>query len=144
MTAWTLVFHIFGLVFWVGALLIVTSVLARHTEERSLEVREAFARTEKRLLNGMAMPGALLTVFSGVFLILLNPPYYLRAGWLHAKLVLVMILIGIHWVVFSRTKSFGAGRTSLDRRACMTMHAAITLIFLGILICVLPGQVFLK
>lgn len=144
MTAWTLVFHILGLVFWVGALLIVTSVLARHTEESSLEVREAFGRTEMRLLNGMAMPGALLTVFSGIFLILLNPSYFLRAGWLHAKLVLVLILIGFHWVVFSRTKSFGAGRISLDRRACMILHGAITLIFLGILICVLPGRFFLK
>jgi len=144
MTAWTLVFHVLGFVFWIGGLLISTSVLAQHAEEASPEARQALEQIETRLLKGMANPGALLTLVTGVILVLTNPAYYLRAGWLHGKLALVVVLIGFHWLVLSRSRSFLAGRTETHRRDWMTLHGAIALIFIGILILVLPGAVFWK
>jgi protoporphyrinogen IX oxidase len=143
-TAWTLVFHMIGLVFWIGGLLIVTITLARHAQEPSLDARLAFGKLEKKLMNVMATPGVFITVISGVILIATNPSYYLHAGWLHAKLALVVVLIGLHWVVHTRTKSFAAGRIELQRRECITLHISIALLFVGILILVLPGQVYMK
>ncbi len=144
MTAWLLVFHILGLVFWLGGLLIATSILARHTQETSMDARQALGRIEIRLLKAMANPGAVVTVITGILLIATNRSYYLRASWLHAKLALVVVLIGLHWVVFSKTKHYVAGRIELQRRDCMTLHTVIALIFIGILILVLPGQLYLK
>jgi len=144
MTAWLLVFHILGLVFWLGGLLIATSILARHTQETSVDARQALGRIEIRLLKAMANPGAVVTVITGILLIATNRSYYLRASWLHAKLALVVVLIGLHWVVISKTKSFVAGRIELQRRDCMTLHGVIALIFIGILVLVLPGRLFLK
>ncbi len=144
MVAWTLVFHILGLVFWVGGLLIETTVLGRHTQQTAAEARQALGQLEMHLLHAMANPGAAISVVTGIILIWTNPAYFLHAGWLHAKLVLVVILIGLHAAVLSRTKSFIAGRIELQRRDCMFLHGAISLIFLGILVCVLPGRVFLK
>ena len=92
----------------------------------------------------MANPGAVVTVITGILLIATNRSYYLRASWLHAKLALVVVLIGLHWVVFSKTKSFVAGRIELQRRDCMTLHGVIALIFIGILVLVLPGRLYLK
>jgi uncharacterized membrane protein len=85
-----------------------------------------------------------LSVITGIILILTNRSYYLHANWLRAKLILVLVLIGLHWVTVSRTKSYLAGRIELQRRDCMTLHGAISLIFLGILVLVLPGQALLK
>lgn len=144
MTAWTLVFHILGLLFWIGGLLIATQMLAQHAREISPEARQALGRMEKKLLRSMANPGALLTIITGMILIFTNPSYYLHAGWLHAKLALVAVLVGLHWVVLSRSKSFLAGESEVQRRDWLTLHGAIALIFIGILICVLPGQVLLK
>jgi len=144
MTAWLLVFHILGLVFWLGGLLIATSILARHTQETSVDARQALGRIEIRLLKAMANPGAVVTVITGILLIATNRSYYLRASWLHAKLALVVVLIGLHWVVISKTKSIVAGRIELQRRDCMTLHGVIALIFIGILVLVLPGRLFLK
>ncbi len=141
---WTLVFHIVGLVFWLGGLLIETTLLAQHTQETSPEIRNVLARLELRLLGSMANPGAVLSIITGIILIFTNPSYYLHARWLQAKLVLVVVLIGLHWVALSRTKSYLAGRIQLQRRDCMTLHGAISLIFLGILVLVLPAQALLK
>ncbi len=140
MTAWTLVFHLIGLVFWVGGLLIATLVFAQHSREDAPEARKALARIEVRLLRAMANPGALLTVLSGIILILSNKSYYLHASWLHAKLALVVLLIGLHGVVLSRSRAVLGRGIDVERRTWITLHGAIALVFIGILVCVLPGQ----
>ncbi len=137
MTAWTLVFHLLGMVFWVGGLSVVTNVLARHTQENSPEARHVLTRMEMKLFNGMAHPGAALMVITGIILIVTNPSYYLHAPWLHAKLFLVAILIGLDLIAYSRARAFQSGRIALQRREFMALHGAISLIFFGILILVL-------
>jgi putative membrane protein len=136
MTAWILVFHLTGLVFWLGSLLVVTHILAIHTEEPSTEGRAALGRLEMRLLKGLAHPGAALMVITGITLIVENP-HYLREHWLHAKLLLVIFLIILDLRVYFRIKAFLAGRIELRRRECMVLHGAISLVFFGILILVL-------
>jgi len=136
MVAWILVFHLIGLVFWLGSLLVVTHVLAIHSEEPSTEARAAFGRLEMKLFKGLAHPGAALMVITGAILIGENP-HYLREHWLHAKLLLVAILIVLDLRVYFRTTSHLAGRVELRRRECMALHGAISLVFFGILILVL-------
>jgi uncharacterized membrane protein len=48
-----LVFHLTGLVFWLGSLLVVTHVLAIHSEEPSTEARATLGRLERKLLKGL-------------------------------------------------------------------------------------------
>jgi len=136
MVAWILVFHLVGLVFWLGSLLVVTHVLAIHSEEPSPAARATLGRLEMKLLNGLAHPGAALMVITGIILIGENP-HYLREHWLHAKLLLVAILLILDIRVYFRTSAFLAGRAQLRRRECMALHGAISLVFFGILILVL-------
>src|ERR1017187_10167505 len=94
MVAWTLVFHISGLVFWLGSLLVVTHVLAMHTQETSPEARAALGRLESKLLKGLAHPGAAIMVITG-FILVSHDPKLLQQHWLHAKLLLVVILVAL-------------------------------------------------
>jgi putative membrane protein len=134
--AWALVFHIIGFVFWVGGLLVTTTVLALHTQQESPEARLPLEHLEAKLLKGMAHPGAAITVLAGLTVLWLQPAF-LHEHWLHAKLFLVAILIAVDLVVYTRTKAFHKGEIKLERRECMILHGAISLVFLGILILVL-------
>jgi putative membrane protein len=136
MVPWILVFHLMGLVFWLGSLLVVTRVLAIQTEEPSTEARAALGRLEMKLLKGLAHPGAALMVITGSLLIAENP-HYLRESWLHAKLLLVIVLVILDLIVYFRTKAFLAGGVELQRGECIALHGAVALLFLGILILVL-------
>lgn len=136
MVAWTLVFHIIGLVFWLGSLLVVTQVLAIHTEETSPETRVTLGRLESKLLKGLAHPGAAIMIITGFILVSLDPNY-LREHWLHAKLLLVVILVVLDLRLTFRARAFQEGRIELSRRECMFLHGAISLVFLAILILVL-------
>jgi len=136
MVAWTLVFHIVGLVFWLGSLLVVTQILALHTEEPSPETCETLGRLESKLLKGLAHPGAAIMVITG-FLLVSEDPNYLREHWLHAKLLLVVVLIVLDLRLTFRARAFQEGKIELSRRECMALHGAISLVFFAILILVL-------
>ncbi len=135
--AWTLVFHILGIVFWLGSLLVVTHLLAYDAESESVEVHEVLNRLEGKLFKGIAHPGAIITIISGAILISTNPQYYMHAAWLHVKLFLVIILIALDVITFIRAKAFHAGKITLQRKECMMLHGGIALVFIGILIMVL-------
>jgi putative membrane protein len=138
-----LVGHIFGLVFWVGGLLVTSMALTRHTQESSQDAREALARLERIYLRGLADPGALLTILAGAGLISTNSHYYLHAPWLHIKLTFVLLLIGLHGYLAMRTKAFGSGKVTLQRSEARMMVLAALFLFLSILIATLVGQVYL-
>jgi len=135
MVAWTLVFHIMGLVFWLGSLLVVTHTLAIHTEEASPEARAALGRLESKLLRGLAHPGAAIMVITG-FILVAHDPNLLRQHWLHAKLLLVVVLIALDLRVTFRARAFQEGAARMTRGECMALHGGIALVFTLILILV--------
>lgn len=137
LVAWTLVFHILGIVFWMGGLLVITHVLAYDAESPSTEVHQALDRLERKLFNGIIHPGGLITIISGLVLISTNTLYYLHAPWLHVKLLLVLLVIVLDAVTAIRARAFHAGRIQLKRKECMALHGGIALLFTLILIMVL-------
>src|SRR5208283_2284949 len=124
MVAWTLVFHMIGLVFWVGSLLAVTHILAIHTQEASPEARATLGRVEAKLLKGLAHPGAAIMVITG-FVLAAHNPNYLRQHWLHAKLLLVVIMVVLDLRLTFRARAFQEGKIELTRGECMGLHGAI-------------------
>lgn len=144
MVAWTLVAHIFGLTLWVSGLLVTTIALSRHTQETSSEGRRALARLERIFLRSMADPGALLTIVAGIILVSSNPSFYLHATWLHIKFVFVLMLIGLHGWIATRSKFLAAGRITLQPGQARALSVAVALVFLSILIATLPGEILLR
>lgn len=136
MMAWLLVFHLLGLAFWIGALLLVSKLLGVHTQETSPDARQTLVRVERSLLNGWAFPGAAIMLVTGFWLLTLNPGYYLRAGWFHTKLLLVVVLVGFHVWTWWRARALAGGRTGLRRAEFGALHGLVALVFLGILILV--------
>jgi protoporphyrinogen IX oxidase len=144
MFEWTLLFHIVGLVFWIGGLLVATSLLGQHSDERSPEGRTALGLAEVRMLSGMANPGAVITIVTGVILIELRGASILHTTWLQGKLILVACLLILHGIAYIRARRLAAGTHRFPRRSWMILHGAISLVFFGILICVLPGRLYWK
>jgi putative membrane protein len=142
MVLWVLLFHIIGLVFWIGGLLVATSLLGQHAVESFAEARMALGQAEMRMLNGMASPGALITLITGALLVAGRASFYLHAPWFQAKMVLVLCLLVLHGIAYIRARRQVSGRSHLPRRSWMVLHGAISLIFFGILICVLPGRLY--
>ena len=134
--AWALVVHVVGFVFWMAGLLVLTQVMAVHAEERSPEAGSALKRLERKLLNGMAHPGALIAIGAGTVLIVMQPGY-LRQSWLHAKLSLVVVLIGMNLLLHMRAKELRDERSKVRPGQFRMLHGVISALFLIIVILVM-------
>ena len=100
--AFILSLHIFGVIFWMGGLLMITSLLARVPEEVGLP-KERFLGAARGLFESTVNLGAAVSIILGLVLILMDPSV-LRQGWLHAKLLLVAILLFYHVRFYRRIK----------------------------------------
>jgi uncharacterized membrane protein len=141
MVAWTLVFHVVGFVMWIGGLMIAMQVMMQHAEAATEDARRALGTLANKVMNSMALPGAVLTLASGAILIGTNPAYYLHARWLQLKVACVLILIVLHLVGASRAREVLAGRGAATRGEWLRLHIFISLVFLSIVIFVLPVAV---
>jgi uncharacterized membrane protein len=141
MVAWTLVFHILGIVGWVGGMLVVTLTLAQHAREDSPDARASLERFVQKINRSMLHPGAALVILSGILLVTTHPSYYLHAFWLRAKLALVVILIALNVAILARFRAIRRG-TPVRRGDFILLHVLVALVFLSILIAALPGEVY--
>jgi uncharacterized membrane protein len=142
-TALALVGHVLGLALWLGGLLAAVRALEQHAHETSRDARLALGILEGRLLNGLANPGAALAIATGILLVALDAHYYLHAAWLYAKLALILTLGGLHWTAYTRCRALQDGALDLPRRNYMVLFYAVLLVFLGILLFTLVGEVYL-
>lgn len=143
MIAWTLVAHIFGFMLWVSGLTVTALALSGHAQEASVEGREAIGRLERIFLRGLADPGAALTILAGIILFMSNLQANLHAPWLHIKLAFVVILIGLHGWIATRSKYLSTGRIKMQSGQARMLAISVLVIFLIILILTLPGRFFL-
>lgn len=137
MTAWMLVFHLLGMAFWVGGLLLVTKLLATHLQEPNPDTRQTLAGVQRALFRHWVHPGAIAMLVTGAVLVYTNPRYYLSASWMHFKLSLVVLLLGLDLWTYFRAKSLAAGRNQFQRRECVALQGGVALVFVAILILVL-------
>lgn len=135
---WVLVFHLAGMVFWIGGLFVAMAAAGTYaiagpagSEAGAKAVRAKMARTG---MTTYAHPGAAIMVLTGALLMYLLPEVRSTA-WLHAKIALVVVLIVFDvalWMEIRRMPDRDVPNPRLG-----IFHGTISLLFLLILILVL-------
>jgi putative membrane protein len=128
---WVIVFHLFGVIIWIGNLLVIASMLSLAAEEVGA-ARERLIGVSRRLFQVGCNIGALTTVLLGILLILLDPGILMR-GWLHAKLVLVLVLIYFHYRLYRRIQNLESDPSGASTREFKMIHGVVSLVLLAIL-----------
>jgi len=126
-----LALHIFGIIYWIGGLLMIASLLARVPDEVGLP-KERFLGVARRLFETTSNVGAAITIALGILLILTNPPV-LRQGWFHAKLLLVAVLLFYHVRFYRRIMFLEDNPSQSTRREYSVVHGLVSLLLLAIL-----------
>ncbi|NEQ19760.1 MAG: protoporphyrinogen oxidase HemJ [Microcoleus sp. SIO2G3] len=99
--SWFKAFHIVGIVVWFAGLFYLVRLFIYHVEANQEPepartiLKNQYQIMEKRLYSIITTPGMLVTVAMAIGL-LTTEPDVLKEGWLHAKLGLVLLLIGYH------------------------------------------------
>jgi putative membrane protein len=131
--AWVIVVHVFGVILWLGSLLVIASMLGRSAVSAAGGRSELIGAT-RRLFNG-AHAGALVTIVCGIILVAMDP-VVMAEGWMHLKLGLVLLLIGTDLLLWRRMVALESHPSALGRGQFAILHGVISLLLLGILILV--------
>ncbi len=128
---WLLVFHLFGVIFWIGSLLLIASLLAMVPDEVGLP-KERFIMIASRLFYGGCNIGGAVTLLFGIGLIMADKGV-LREGWLHVKLGLVFILLLVHLRLHRRIVALSDNPSSVTHSEFRAIHGVVSLLLLAIL-----------
>lgn len=90
---WIKALHVIFMVTWFAGLFYLPRLFVYHAMSDDRASIERFKIMERKLYWGIMTPGGILTVVFGSWLWL---GWYFSGGWLHAKLLLVALLVGYH------------------------------------------------
>ncbi|GAA0837360.1 protoporphyrinogen oxidase HemJ [Marinomonas arenicola] len=109
---WIKAFHVISLVCWFAALFYLPRLFVYHASSTDQASIDRFKIMERKLYRGIMTPAAIATVVFGIWLVSYSPSYYLSAAWFHAKITLVIILLGYHHACGRLLKKFAAGQNT--------------------------------
>ncbi len=90
---WVKAFHIIFMVTWFAGLFYLPRLFVYHAMSDDSPSIDRFKVMERKLFYGIMTPGAILTIVFGLWLWL---GFGISGGWLHTKLLLVVLLIVYH------------------------------------------------
>ncbi|MBI3773080.1 MAG: protoporphyrinogen oxidase HemJ [Gammaproteobacteria bacterium] len=93
---WVKAFHIIFMVTWFAGLFYLPRLFVYHAMSDDPPSLERFKIMERKLFYGIMTPGAVLTTVFGLWLVMGYDLGLNSGGWFHAKMALVLLLIGYH------------------------------------------------
>ncbi|HEU4665651.1 MAG TPA: CopD family protein [Dokdonella sp.] len=140
---WLKALHIVFVVTWFAGLFYLPRLFVYHAEATEAVVRERLKVMERRLLGITHVGGALALVFGTLTLVAFAhaSTAYLQQGWLHAKLALVVLLIGYHAMLVRMVGTFARDGNRRSSRWLRVFNEvpALLLVAIVLLVVVKPG-----
>ena len=131
-------FHIIAVISWMAGMLYLPRLYVYHSNEKNTkEMNETFELMEKRLLKYIMNPAMILTWLLGVALIF-SPliDLSLNSFWLSIKLILVIIMSGLHGYFGYCRKALIKNNTFYSQKFFRFLNEAPTLLLIIIVILV--------
>ncbi len=133
--SWILVFHLVGMVFWLGTLLLITRILAWHVDQEE-SMKAKLVELERKLMMGGAIPGALITIITGLWMLIelewgpLDAATF-GAGF-HIKLTLIVLLVALHALIKIKAGALARGE-STSAKSFKALHGVCGLLLIAII-----------
>lgn len=132
---WLKAFHIIAVITWFAALFYLPRLFVYHAMAEDTISQERFKIMERKLYRGIMTPSAVVTVTLGIAMLVVNPAW-LSMGWMHAKLFLVVLLLGYHHACGRLLKRFAADDNRHGHKWYRWFNEAPTLVLVGIVLLV--------
>jgi putative membrane protein len=120
------------MVTWFAGLFYLPRLYVYHADAGDWISVERFRVMERRLFIIMTI-GGLLTLLFGIAM-LEAAPGYLKMGWLHAKLLLVLLLIGYHAMCYKFLRDFAHDRRTHSAKWFRAFNEVPSVLLLGIVV----------
>lgn len=131
---WLMAFHIISVIAWMAGMFYLPRLYAYHADAApGSDKSETFKIMERRLLRIIINPAMILTFLFGGLMIAANPDLA-HQGWFHAKLLLVLMMTGLHGAFAKWRKVFARDENRRPARFYKIWNEAPTLLMIFIVI----------
>jgi putative membrane protein len=135
MYLWIKALHVIAVIAWMAGMLYLPRLFVYHCEaEAGSKQSETFKLMERRLLRAIINPAMIVTWLAGLYLAWAGN--FFSAGWFHGKLLLVVLLSGVHGFFARCVKDFAADRNTRSRQFYRIINEVPTVLMIGIVILV--------
>ncbi|WP_182087212.1 protoporphyrinogen oxidase HemJ [Aureimonas sp. ME7] len=132
---WVKSLHILAVISWMAGMLYLPRLFVYHTEAGVGSAQaETFKVMERRLMRGIINPAMIVTWVAGLWLA--YEVYAFRGGWLHAKLLFVVLLSGVHGYLSASRKRFERDEITKTSRHWRIVNEVPALLMVAIVILV--------
>jgi putative membrane protein len=131
-------FHIIAVISWMAGMLYLPRLFVYHAEAGpGSQLSETFKVMEGRLNKAIIIPAMAATWILGLTLVFAFNVVDIRSdGWLHAKLLLVLILSGFHGALSRWRKDFAADRNTRSPGFYRIVNEVPTVLMIAIVLLV--------
>lgn len=136
---WLPALHVIGIILWMGGLFVLTRHAGQNAQLAAGDpAREAFSVYERKSYYMGVLPGFLLTLVTGLWMLFEAPAQFLEADgpWgatFHIKLTLVVVLIAADQFFHFKMRKLHADGTG-SKGAFMAAHGIVGLCFIAIVL----------
>ncbi len=138
---WTRALHIIAVIAWMAGMLYLPRLFVYHSGAApGSESSEMLKIMERRLLRAIINPAMMAVFLLGGALLLTPGVADWSMGWLHLKLLLVLVMAGLHGAMSKWRKEFEADRNQRSAKFYRIVNEvpAVLMIAIVILVVVKP------
>lgn len=136
LTLWIKSLHVLAVISWMAGLLYLPRLMVYHASAvPGSEQSETFKIMERRLLKAIMTPAMLVTWVTGLWMAW--SVFNFSGGWLHAKLLLVVLLSAAHGFQARWVREFAEDRNTKTHRYFRVANEVPTLLMVAIVILVI-------
>ena len=133
---WVKSLHVIAVIAWMAGMLYLPRLFVYHCAAKpGSETSETFKVMEKRLLRFIINPAMIVTWIAGLWLAW--EIYGFKGGWLHAKLLLVVLMSGLHGYLSKSTRLFAEDRNMKSAKHWRIVNEIPTVLMIIIVILVI-------
>jgi protoporphyrinogen IX oxidase len=115
MYEWIKAFHVIAVIAWMAGMLYLPRLFVYHCDAKPGSPQsETFKAMERRLLKAIINPAMIVVWALGLWLAWDSG--FFRAGWLQAKIVLVLVLSSLHGMLVRWARDFAQDRNQHSQR----------------------------
>ncbi|WP_398472522.1 protoporphyrinogen oxidase HemJ [Tardiphaga sp.] len=135
MYEWAKALHIIAVISWMAGMLYLPRLFVYHCDaEIGSKQSETFKVMERRLLKAIINPAMIATWILGLYL-MWSAGWY-TSGWFHAKLLLVLLMSGVHGFLTARVRDFALDRNTRSAKFYKIINEVPTVLMILIVILV--------
>ena len=105
---WLKAFHIIAVITWFAGLFYLPRLFVYHAMSTDQTSIERFKIMERKLYRGIMTPSMVVALALGLWMLGLNWEFYRTQGWMHVKLLLVVLLLVYHHLCSRHLKAFAS------------------------------------